>query len=84
MFPKDLEEDFHLRVHIWVIEAGQFPLSQTLPQEEAVLMLGSAGAWRKTNKKLPEQQEVAGPSYPLNLSLGRLADKCLAATETFF
>lgn len=60
-----------------------FLLSQALPQEEAVLMLGLAGAWRKANKELPEQQEVAGPSYPLYLSLARLADKCLAVTETF-
>lgn len=79
-----MDKGFHLRVQLWVTEAGQFLLSQALPQEEAVLMLGSAGAWRKANKKLPEQQEVAGPSYPLNLSLGRLADKCLAVTETFF
>lgn len=84
MFPKDLDKGFLLRVHLWVIEAGRFLLSGALPQEEAVLVLRPAGAWRKANKKLPEQQEVAGPSHPLNLSLGRLADKCLAVTETFF
>lgn len=81
MVPKDTDKGFHLRVHLWVIEAGPVPAESGTAQEEAVLIQGQQGPGAKRVRSLLEQ-EVAGPSVHLACPQGAW-QACLAVTETF-